>query len=820
MAHWQAFWQRITSPVATIEAQYERERIALYSALLFILTIMFLLVTIIIIAIPIQSTAFKAALLVSSIASGILYGLSRTLLYKWTARIHILLTYALIVFAFLYIAPENSRFVLSFFAVPIMVSGFLLSRRETLLNIIISAILVIFAEYTHPDYDIVLSSIPILLFLVGCITLTTATITERYYREVVDSEARYRSLMQANFEGIIVVNKDDARILDINPAVEKILGYSPSEMLNHMPIEFVSSEDKDKVDKIWARGAAFQVSEEIKVCHKLGFTVYIEVTMRPYTFLNKPAFVLTLLDVSDRKQVETLMLESEKRFRAIFNESSHYIGILDTSGRVLEFNQVTYNKFGLVLSDVLGHYLWDFDNWAYTDRLKARTKKLIQDALNGQSIRHDMIALDKDGQKTYMDFTMKAIMGADNSPQMLIIESRDTTAYQLENAKRTELQQRYQAIFEHTTDAVFIFDMQGKFIAANQRGEEMLQVRAEDILNYSIYDFVVTEEREYTTEVLSNLITDGSVSVVPERKMQRANGEVFYAETLGMIVRDSNDKPRYVQSMVRDVSERKRQEKVRFDSALQHERTQLLTHFIENASHHFRTPITNMKTRLYLLPRVLDKPEKRDEQIVVLGTELDRMQNLLDDLLSVLRLQKDDTEYSLAKVPVSQLLIEVQQSFAGRSKYGDFQWIWQGEHSPTVVIGDKARLGQAIFNLVENAMTYTPQNGDIIIRSFNQQDYVVIDVINTGDAIPEIDLPFIFDDFYRGQDAMEQDSTSTGLGLTIAKMIVERHQGIIYVKTPEGGGAHFQILLPIHTDWQTPAPPLPPNILFPEPLLE
>ena len=815
MIQWQQVWEKITSPVATIESKYEQERIALYSALLFILTCLFIVIAIILIIIPMHALIFKASFSIVAVCYGLLYILSRTAHYRWSARIWVWLTVITIVYSFLYLASPNSRYVLNFINIPIMIAGFLLSRRETIVIILSVVLGVILIEVLHPQYDLILSGVPLLIAVVGSLTLAVTAITERYYHQSVDNEARYRNLMQANFEAIIVIDKDDARILDANPAMETILGYSRAEVLNCIPMDYVYPEDKAKVQSVWDNNTQEAV-QEIRLIHKQGYTVYTEATMRPYTFLNEPAFVLTLLDISDRKQVETLMIESEKRFRAIFNESSTYFSILDTSGRVLEFNQSVYDKFGLNSSDSLGRYIWEFEYWAYTDSLKTRTKELIQEVVSGREIRREIIATDKDGNTTFIDLSMKAVINAENIPQMVIVEGHDTTAYNVADAKRTELEQRYQAIFEHTTDAVFIIDMNGKFISINKRAEDMLLISSDNLADYEMLDFIAPEEREQSNATVEYLVGGGTVSHVPERKMQRSNGEMFYGETVGMIVKGTHDNSRYIQSMVRDITERKRQEKVRFDSALQHERTQLLTHFIENASHYFRTPITNMKTRLYLLPRVADKPEKRDEQVEVLNIELERLQNLLDDLLTVLRLQKDDTEYSLTKVPVSQLLIEVQQSFAGRSAYENFHWTWQSDDIEAIVIGDKGRLGDAIFNLVENAMAYTPIGESIVVHSFVQQDYVAIDVINSGEGIKEDDLPYIFDDFYRGQDAMAQDSASTGLGLTITKMIVERHQGRISVMTPEAGGAHFQILLPLHTEWHQTASKLPDGFLFPQ----
>src|SRR5690606_28942645 len=126
-------------------------------------------------------------------------------------------------------------------------------------------------------------------------------------------------------------------------------------------------------------------------------------------------------------------------------------------------------------------------------------RAMIQQVVKGREIRQDMVAKDNDGNTTYLDLSMKAITDANNVPQMVIVESRDTTAYHLADAKRTEYEQRYQAIFDHTTDAVFILGMQGEFLSINKRAEEMLLIKMEDLSNYQVLDFVVPEEREQSS---------------------------------------------------------------------------------------------------------------------------------------------------------------------------------------------------------------------------------------------------------------------------------------------------------------------------------
>lgn len=812
MERWQNIWELITTPAGKASNPYEKEQATGYSALLFLSIPLLITISILLSLNASIDRIIPLLLLALAVAYSLLYIIAHKIDYRWSARLYVPVSIGIVLYSFNHAPPDNAVAILFFAAIPIMIGGFILPRREVLIYLIVAVILIIGAESLHPEQAINIAGAPLMTVLSGLIAIITSSRSEHYHRLVVDSETRYRSLMEANYEGIIIIDKDTAQILDVNPAVTQMLGYNPDEMLGRYPVQFVHDDDQALTRNAWENRIE-NVPFEVRMPHKQGYELIVESRLRPYYFQNQVAYVLTLLDITDRKQSENLIIESEERFRAIFNGSIHYVGVLDNTGKILEYNDSAYEKFGFSPRDVLGKYLHEFDNWAHSETSKERIKEVIALATNGIASRYNIQARDKDGETLHIDFSVKPIRDVNGNVRMIIAESLDTTAYHHADAQRREYEQRYQSLFKDTIDAVFIYTLKGQFLDANKKAEEILGIPKEEIIKHTIFDFVAPQDKAESSKIVEKIQQGQMTSVVPERLMMRANGEKFYAETHGMVVTDGDGKPRYIQSMVRDISERKRLEEERFMAALEQERTRLLAHFIENASHHFRTPITNMKTRMYLLPRVLDNPEKREEQIDILNQELDRLQNILSDLLSVLRLQKDDTEYSPGKTRINQLISEVRQTFEGRNSYQNHQWQWQLNEANPVIFGDKGRLAGAIINIIENAITYTPADGAISIRSFTRDDFIAIDIIDSGRGISPDELPHIFDDFYRGYESMEQDSTGSGLGLTIAKMVIQRHKGAIYVTSPERGGTHFQIVLPVHQDSTETRVPLPGAIL-------
>lgn len=812
MTRWQNLWLKIIEPSEYIVSRDEREQASLQAAVIFIGIIFTILLLILIFVIPVIEAEIAPVLVVNLVIYAGLYALNRSIYYRWSARFFLWISVGFIFYSASSLVSENNIPTLDFLVIPIMVSGLILPHREAVVNSIITMMLATILIAVNDNFVGDAINVNLLLIFVGSISIIASILVDRYRKQALDNENRFRSLMQANHEGILFIDGETAKILDANPAAERVFGYSEEELIGRYPIEFIAPDDKAIIRNAWEYRTE-DVPIEMQIIHKEGHEISIEARLRRHRYDDDKIYVLTILNISERKQIEAFIIESEERFRAIFNESVHYIGVLDASGKILEFNDRAMEKFGLETRHIIGKSLHEFDNWSHSEKSKKRTQDVIDKATQGEASRYEIHARDKNNQPVYLDFSVKPIVDMKGTTQIIIVESRDITEQRLAETKSREFEQRYETLFNNTTDAVFIFDMEGLITEVNQQAEKMLQASREGIVGHTVFDFVADEEAQKSANILAGMREGNQVSSVSERLMRRATGEIFYSETLGLLVTDDDNKPLYVQSMVRDISERKKADAERFQTALESERTQLLAHFIENASHHFRTPITNMKARMYLLPRVLDNPAKRDEQIDVLNQNLQRLQNILSDLLMILRLQKDDTEYTPDKIPVNLLLSEVRQNFEGRAEYNQHNWTWQLDAQNPLLFGDKGLLAQALINIIENAIIYTPQGKAITIYNYSHNNYVIFDIIDGGHGISKDEMPHIFEDFFRGQESMQEDSSSSGLGLTIVRTIVNRYQGKIFVASPEKGGAHFQIILPVYTENETDFSEMPSEML-------
>ena len=250
-----------------------------------------------------------------------------------------------------------------------------------------------------------------------------------------------------------------------------------------------------------------------------------------------------------------------------------------------------------------------------------------------------------------------------------------------------------------------------------------------------------------------------------------------------------------IRGILRDISERKRAEQQHRALLREQERMHVLQRFISDASHDLKTPLSTAMLSLGLLKRVSDA-EKREKHLAVLDERLEHLANLVDDMLTMSRLDQTDP-LVLEAVDLNALVRIVVASLEAQLSHHQHQLILRLDEQISNVKADPAQFQRALSNLVENAVVYTPDCGTIIIRTTRQGQQTVIEVQDNGPGIDEADLPYIFDRFYRVDKARNATLGGTGLGLAITKSIIEAHGGTIQVDSTLGQGSTFRISLPL-----------------------
>lgn len=239
-------------------------------------------------------------------------------------------------------------------------------------------------------------------------------------------------------------------------------------------------------------------------------------------------------------------------------------------------------------------------------------------------------------------------------------------------------------------------------------------------------------------------------------------------------------------AVIRDMTEQHRLEKLRSD-------------FIANVSHELRTPIAMLQGYSEaILDEVVTTPEDKNEMIRVIYDESQRMGRLVKDLLDLARMESGHMNLYKQELPINAVFERVTQKFAQAAKEKRVFLSYQSTLNEEAIIKlDEDRIEQVLTNLIDNAIRHTLEDGSVEVHVSMEGTFAKIEVKDTGTGIPEEDLPFVFERFYKADKARTRSKGGTGLGLAIARNIVMAHKGYIQVDSVLGEGTTFTFYLPL-----------------------
>lgn len=215
--------------------------------------------------------------------------------------------------------------------------------------------------------------------------------------------------------------------------------------------------------------------------------------------------------------------------------------------------------------------------------------------------------------------------------------------------------------------------------------------------------------------------------------------------------------------------------------------------FVDDASHELRTPIAVIQGYVNMLDRWgKDDPKVMEESIAAIKAESEHMKTLVDQLLFLARGDMDRLVFSEEKVSLADLTAEIYEESVMIDKNHEYRQILP--ETDAVIEVDLAMFKQCVRILIDNAVKYTPSGGCITIKSYAREGNAYIEITDTGEGISREDMPHIFDRFYRSASA--RGKQGSGLGLSIAKWIVEKHNGRIDAISREGTGTRMTVVIP------------------------
>jgi len=256
-------------------------------------------------------------------------------------------------------------------------------------------------------------------------------------------------------------------------------------------------------------------------------------------------------------------------------------------------------------------------------------------------------------------------------------------------------------------------------------------------------------------------------------------------EVSAVPIKKAADETTGVVVICHDITELKRLDQIRSD-------------FVANVSHELRTPLSILRGYIEML---LDNPKTSREELArilaIMERHSKRLGRLVDDLLSLARLESSSASLELNAVGIKDLFDNVIRDWKEKLTAKNLKVNVDLPSDASTLRADETRLQEVLYNLLENAVKYSRENGQIRLQAARHGSELVLSVTDNGLGISKDDLPRIFERFYRADKARSRELGGTGLGLAIVKHIAQLHGGRVEAESELGKGTTIRVVLPV-----------------------
>ncbi len=610
--------------------------------------------------------------------------------------------------------------------------------------------------------------------------------------ETKASEARYRGLLEAAPDAMIVVDQNGVIVL-LNVQTEKQFGYRRDELLGQAVTNLIPEGFAERLiaDDLRSTEAALaqQIGTGIELVGRRsdGSDFPIEIMLSPLESAEGILVTAAIRDISVRKAAETVLAQMEARYRGLLEAAPDAMIVVNQAGEIVLLNVQTEKQFGYRRDELLGQPVTNIIPDGFAERIIADDLRSAADALAqviGTGI--ELIALRKDGTEFPIEIMLSPLESADGV--LVTAAIRDISV-------RDAAEARYRGLLEAAPDAMVLVDQAGDIVLLNVQAEKRFGYRRDELLGQPVTNIIpegfaerlIADDLRSAEDALAQQIGTGI-----ELTALRKDGSEFPIEI--MLSPLESAQGILVTAAIRDISVRKdaEAELVRNVDELNRSNVEL-QQFAYVASHDLQEPLRMMSSYMDLLARRykgrLD--DDADEFIAFAVDGANRMQRLIQDLLAFSRVGTKGRE--LLPTASEGAFLQAELNLGGAIEGGAA--IVTHDQLPEVM-ADETQLVQLFQNLIGNGLKYQASGGIPHVHvsaALDSEGYVRFSVTDNGIGIEPQYFDRIFGMFQRLHQ--RDEFAGTGIGLAICKKIVERHGGHITVDSQPGQGSTFQFTL-------------------------
>ena len=626
----------------------------------------------------------------------------------------------------------------------------------------------------------------------------------RLQRNLRESEAKYRTLVEQSLQGIVIAQGPPPRLVYANPTMAKILGYTPDELTSLSPKEtegLVHPEDRAIFfgrfsDRLQGKPAPPRY--EIRGIRKDGQVCWLDFSPNRIEYNGQPAVQAAFVDITERKKAEDSLRESEEKYRALVENASDFIFMIDVEGRVLSLNKAAARLLRREPEEVVGKSIFDL----FPNEIASEYSRDLKEVFRTGESKNTESRMIAQGKGMWIVTSLNPVRSPEGKVAAVMGVSTDITerkhmqdelqrySVHLEELvfertkKLAESERRFRETADLLPQIVFEIDENGSIQFMNRAAFAATGCTEEDFRKgLNAFQMFAQEDHDRATEGIRRIMTGETIGG-REFTVLRRNGTSYPVIVYtAPIMREG--KTVGLRGIAIDITERKRLE----ERLVESERLAAIGKTTAMVGHDLRNPLQGLATTVYLAKKMLKSPKaaERQEAAKLLDT-VDEEVYYMDKIVSDLQDYAAPLTPKLRPTDAGQLIRSIVSTIRIPTNVKATIRIERGLRKAGL---DEVMMRRVFTNLVTNAIQAMPKGGKLTIRAQTRDRDLLISFQDTGVGIPEEDFPKLFNPFFTTK------AKGQGLGLPVCKRLVEAQGGSITVQSKVGQGSTFTARLPL-----------------------
>ena len=586
----------------------------------------------------------------------------------------------------------------------------------------------------------------------------------------------------------------------LNPAWEKVLGYSTEELLAKPWLDFIHPDDRQATiaESVKLGKGLNTISFENRYRCKDGSYRWLSWSATP--FAEKQLIYAVARDVTELKRAEQALRLSEERNRLLFESNPHPVWVYDLETlAMIDVNEAAIRNYGYSRKEFLTLTIKDIrpaeDVGAVLESVAKSGTALDENRI----WRHRR----KDGSLLDVEVTSHPLVYAGRNAR-LVVSTDITIRKQAEEALR-QSEERFRMLVSGVKDyAIFMLDPDGRVASWNAGAERFKGYQAQEIVGKSFSRFYTPEDIAEDKPGRALRIASAEGRAEDEGWRVRKDGSRFWANVVITAVRDEQGKLVGFSKITRDITERKQTQEALMKAKEEAERSnKFKDQFLSTMSHELRTPLNAVLGFSDLLTEERYGPlnERQRRYVTHIHTGGKHLLRLINDILDLSKIEAGRLQLAIESVPVEASFAEVIDTLRPLAD-NKSQSLVVNTPPDLGVKADTTRFKQILMNLLGNAIKFTPKGGKIELTARRLGEVIRVEVRDSGPGIPVEEQERIFEAFHRLRQS-DKNAEGTGLGLAITRRLVELHGGHLGLESQPAHGSCFYFTLPSATAYET-----------------